>query len=165
MDYRKANFDIQTQQEKDLSDDSLLTNKANLEIEIQKRIASQEIIEKFATNALSMIENYQGKCALLNISELYKTNFLNGAKKISPQYKLMFASWVKMQKSEQEFLQFLNDNFEDYESKDRTISFASTANRQKYNELAKNVQDVSAEVDGFQKRGMAAVEAGKAKLK
>jgi hypothetical protein len=162
--WRKAGADIEALQEMSISDCLLFTNKFYLEPQIQDRIAGQQVIEGFRTNALSMIENYKQKCAALNVTEEYKQGILKSLDKMSPQFEAMFDANIKSQKTDQALLQFLHDNFEDYEFKDGTILFATAANRQKYDELAKDVQDASSEVDGFQKRGLAAIEAAKLKL-
>jgi hypothetical protein len=162
--WRKASADIAALQEMSISDCLLLTNKFYLEPQIQDRIADQQIIATFKTNALSMIANYRQKYTTLNATKESKQGFLKGVDEMSPQFEAMFDASIKSQKANQALLQFLHDNFEDYEFKDGTILFATAANRQKYDELAKEVQDASAEVDGFQKRGLAAVEAAKAKL-
>jgi hypothetical protein len=164
QDWHNMRHDIEALQEIDVFDSLLLTNKLNLESEIQKRIAGQQVIGKFAANALPMVENFKEKCAALNISEAYKTNFLKEANKMAPQYKSMFASWVRMQKAEQDFLQFLDDNFEGFQLKDGKIFFSSSTNLQKYAELVENVQDANKEAEEFQKHGMAAVEAAKRNL-
>lgn len=83
---------------------------------------------------------------------------------MSPQIEAVFAAWLKSLKTEQTLLQFLADNSQDYELKGGAILFANAANRQKYDELAKSVQDASAEVEDFQKRGLAAMEASKRKF-
>ncbi len=162
--WRKEGADIEALQEVSISDCLLFTNKFYLEPQIQDRIAGQQVIEGFKTNALSMIENYKQKCAALNVTEEYKQGILKSLDKMSPQFGAMFDASIKSQKTDQELLQFLHDSFGDYEFKDGTILFATEANRQKYDELAKQVQDASAEVDGFQKRGLAAIEAAKAKF-
>jgi hypothetical protein len=162
--WRKASADIAALQEMSISDCLLTTNKFYLEPQIQDRIAGQQIIATFKTNALSMIEDYRQKCAALNVTEEYKQGILKGVDKMSPQFEAMFDASIKSQKADQAILQFVHDNFDDYEFKDGTILFATAANRQKYDELAKEVQDASAEADGFQKRGLAAIEAAKAKL-
>lgn len=151
-------------QELDVFSDQLLTNKPDLESEIQKRIAGQQIIAGFATNAIPMAERFKEKCALLNVSGDYKTNLLIGLGKTFSQFKPMFASWVQTQKTEQDYLQFLDDNSQDYELKDGKILFGSQTNVQKYARLVKNVQDAISEAEGFQNRGLAAMETAKSKL-
>jgi len=162
--WRRAGADIQALQEMSISDCLLFTNKLYLEPQIKNRIAGQQIIATFKTNALSMIEKFKQKCAKLNVTEEYKQGILKSVDKMSPQFGAMFDASIKSQTSDQTLLQFLYDNFEDYEFKDGTILFTTAATRQKYDELAKDVQDASAEADGFQKRGLAAIEAAKAKL-
>ncbi|MGA2855190.1 MAG: hypothetical protein ABSE90_13830 [Verrucomicrobiota bacterium] len=76
----------------------------------------------------------------------------------------MFASWINKQKADQDFLRFLDDNFDDFELKDGKIMFGNSTNVQKYAELAKNVQDAIAEAEGFQTRALNKTEAAKAKL-
>jgi hypothetical protein len=163
--WRRASTDIAALQEMNIPDCLLFTNKFYLEPQIQDRIASQQIIATFKTNALSMIANYRQKFAVLNVTKESKQGFLKGVDEMSPQFEAMFDASIKSQKADQALLEFLHDNFEDYEFKDGTILYATAANRQKYDELAKEVQDASAEVGGFQKRGLAAVEAAKAKLR
>jgi hypothetical protein len=151
-------------QESDVSDDLVLTNKPALESEIQKRIAGQQIIEKFATNALPMIENLKEKCASLNVSEEFKQGVLKGIDGWIPQYRAMFAASIASQKADEDLLRFLDDNFQDYELKDGKILFGSIATEHQYDALAKNVQDASVEVQQFQKRRMDAINAAKASL-
>lgn len=162
--WRKTGADIEALQEISISDCLLFTNKLYLEPQIQNRIAGQQIIAKFKTNALSMIENFKQKCAKLSVTEEYKQGILKSLDKMSPQYEAMFDASIKSQKTDQALLQFLHDNFEDYEFKDGAISFTTAAKRQKYDELAKDVLDANAEAEELQKRGLAAVEAAKAKL-
>ena len=76
----------------------------------------------------------------------------------------MFAASINSQKADEDLLQFLDNNFQDYELKDGKILFGSIPTEQQYDALAKKVQDASAEAQEFQKRGMAAVEASKATL-
>ena len=162
--WRQMNAKLETLQEKAVFDDGLLTNKSYLSSEIQKRIVGQKVIAEFATNAISMMANFKRDCAGLQVGEEFKQGALKSLDKMSPQFEAMFTAWVKSQKTEQTLLQFLADNFQDYELKGGAILFGNASNRQKYDELAKGVQDASAEVEDFQKRGMAAMEASKRKF-
>jgi hypothetical protein len=162
--WRTMRQELEALQETDVFDDLVLTNKPTLESEIQKRIAGQQIVENFATNALPMLENLKVKYASLNLSEQFKQGVLKGIDGWIPQYKAMFAASIASKKADEDLLRFLDDNFQDYELKDGKILFSSVATEQQYDALAKKVQDASAEVDEFQKRGLAAVEAAKAKL-
>jgi len=167
----KMNHDLEALQEIYVFDDLLLTNKPSLESEIQKRIAGQRVIAEFATNALPMVVNFKAKCALLNISEGSKTNILNEIDKIAP----LVASVVRLQKAQQDFLQFLDDNFDGYEVKGGKPLFGSQTNAQKYAEFSKNIGDAATDMvkrgeelqkggEELQKFGMAEMESAKLKL-
>lgn len=164
QDWRQMQSRLSSLQEGSISDDAILTNKANLDLEIQKRIASQEIIAEFGTNALSMISDFKHDCAALQVEEEFKQGVLKGINNMLPQYQAMFAAWVKSQKTEQTLLQFLHDSFQDYELKDDKIFFGSESNRRQYAALAKDVQDAATDVEAYQKRGVESLEATKRKF-
>ena len=155
------NTQLQALQERAVSDDALLTNRSYLNSEIQKRIVGQKAIAEFATNALSMIANFKRDRAALQVGEEFKQATLKSVDNMSPQFETMFAAWVKSQETERMLLQFLADNFQDFQLKNGRILFGSALNRQEYDALAKDVQEAAAAVEDFQKRGLAAMEAAK----
>ena len=162
--WRQMRTRLDALQERPISDDAVLTNKSYLSSEIQKRIAGQNIIAEFGTNALSMILDFKRDCSALQVGEEFKQGVLKGFDKWFPQYQAMFAAWIKSQRTEQTLLQFLAVNFQDYELTSGQILFGSAANRQEYDVLAKAVQDAAAEVEDYQKRGLTAVEESKRKF-
>jgi hypothetical protein len=162
--WRTMRQELEALQETDIFADLVLTNKPTLESEIQKRIAGQQIVENFTTNAMPMLENLKVKYASLNLSEEFRQGVLKGIDRWIPQYRAMFAASINSQKADEDLLQFLDNNFQDYELKDGKILFGSIPTEQQYDALAKKVQDASVEAQEFQKRGMAAVEASKATL-
>jgi len=159
--YREMNGKLQALDERSIFDDLLLTNKPSLESEIRKRIVGQQIIEAFTTSAVLMLEDARKRCKSQNVSD---DGALKSFDESVPQFKAMFASWIKIQKNDQEFLQFLDDNFTDYKLEDGKIMFGSSTNVQKYAELAKNVQDAITEAEGFQTRALTKNEEARAKL-
>ncbi|MGA9452763.1 MAG: hypothetical protein WBW41_15630 [Verrucomicrobiia bacterium] len=164
QELQKSRQDIAALQEIDVFDALLLTNKAALETEIQKRIAGQRIIEQFATNAVQMLDDFRHRLRLLIVSDEFLQGSLRGFDKTAPQSKEMFASWVNSQKADEDFLRFLHNNFEDYELKDGKIFFVSQTNVQKYAELSQRVLDAQTKIDEFQKRAMDLLEGSKSKL-
>ena|SRR5690349_19701837 len=111
-----------------------------------------------------MLENLKEKCASLNVSDEFKQGVLKGIDGWIPQYRAMFDASIISQKADEDFLRFLDNNFQDYELKGGKILFGSVATEQQYDALARKVQDASVEVQEFQKWGMAAVEAAKHNL-
>ena len=164
QELEKARQDVAALQEIDVFNALLLTNKAALETEIQKRIAGQRIIEQFATNAIQILDDFRHRCTLLIVSDEFLQGTLRGFDKAAPQNKEMFAAWVNTQKADKDFLRFLHDNFECYELNDGKILFVNQTNEQRYAELAQKVQDAQTKVDQFQKRAMDLLEDSKSKL-
>lgn len=153
--YCEANSAMLKLNEVDVFDDSLLTNKVNLELEIGNRMSGQQIIETLATNTSSILEAAGKEYVTQNVSEESKKGVLKSFDNLTSQFNTMFASWIKKQNADQVFLQFLDDNFGDFELKDGKILFGNQTNVQRYAELAKNIQDATAEMQGLQTQASA----------
>jgi hypothetical protein len=162
--YREANSAMLKLNAVDVFDNSVLTNKFNLQLEIDNRTAGRQIIETLASNTSSMLTAAGKEYESQNVSEESKKGVRKVFDNLTPQFNTMFAWWVRKQNADQVLLQFLNDNFGDFELKDGKIVFGNQANVQRYAELAKNIQDAMTEVQGLQTQAAARVDAIKAKV-
>jgi hypothetical protein len=160
----KMNQEINALQEQAIFEPSLLTNKVVLGSEASKRSDSQEIINKYEQTLLSQIKTAQEKCKSLNVSDNVKRGGLDGLNKSVTQYQEMLDLRLKEQKSEFDFLHFLSNSYDDYQLKDGQIFFGSSTNGTKYDELAKNVQDASKEIDIYLQEHLSASKTSFQKL-
>ena len=71
--------------------------------------------------------------------------------KFSNQYETMFNLLGKKEKTELDFLYFMNGAFNEYDLKDGKISFRNAMTRQRYRELTKSITDTAEETAAFRK--------------
>ena len=131
-----------------------LTNKTDLEAEIQKRINARQMYRDFTSNALSVYENYLKKFSALKMSEAGRYGLLKQASDIAPVLKRTYRAWAKTQESSQDLLQFLEDHFGDYTVIDGTVRFSTDENIDHYNKFLEKYKDAWAAVKSNRKRAI-----------
>ena len=160
----KMTQELNALNEASVFDDQVLTNKEFIKAELDKRIASQNIINSFAENVRPLFASLKQQCLDSSVSATTKQNFLATLDTTIPKYNGMFDAWVEVKKTDEKLLQFYYENFSDYELKDDKLLFANSTLRQKYAELSQEIQSASAKVDEYQKWFVEFTKAGLKKL-
>ncbi len=150
------------------SQHQVLGRKSSIQSEIGKSLASQTIIERYRKGFPLMIQSWRAKYSSLQASDAVKRGALEGFENTLsvqvPLYQKMFALRLQMKITESNLLKFMQAQFGDYEVTDKSISFKTPSNVQKYNELAKGIQNAEEDLRAYEKRQFEEVEAAKAKL-
>jgi hypothetical protein len=137
-------------QERDIYDLSLLTNKSDMELEMQKRLSGQEIVKTFKTNVNEIIENTLRRYEQIDAPEKAKLSSLKGfeesIKKQEPGRENSYRLLTAQQKGEYDYLQFLCDSFKDYQIKDGKILFTTDESLAGYNAKLKIIDATEKEM-------------------
>jgi hypothetical protein len=164
----RMNKELNDLDEKNVFETSVLTNKASLEGEASKRIESQRIIAKYQNDLPRVLDPFPQKLASYNMPDGLKKNAVAGFEDarltVSHRYETMFNLLGKKEKTELDFLYFMNGAFNEYDLKDGKISFRSPMTRQRYRELTKSITDTAEEIAAFRKEWRDDVNANIQKL-
>src|SRR6266404_8043907 len=142
--------------EKGVFETSVLSNKASLDTEAAKRIEGQRIIAKYRTDFPRTIDAFRQRLASsTELTNEQKKGAIAGLEasrqKVSQQYETMFNLLGNKEKAEYDFLSFMGGAFNEYQLRDRKISFNSTIVRERYHELAKEIEDTTKQTAAFSK--------------
>ena len=156
-------------QQEDVCSASVLGKKSSIEAEIGKRVAGQNIIERYRKAFPPMIESARAKFGLLKTSDEVKRGALQGfdnAIRVQvPQLEKMFALRFERENAESNFLRFMLAEFDDYRMIDKSISFKTPSNLMKYKELEQGILNAVEGAQALQKQQSDAVEAAKIEIK
>ncbi len=134
---------------------ALLTNKAALQIEIQKRLESCRIIEQRRKDFPGAMDAMQQKWAARNISERARP-FVAGATNALQDSKSRYDGFFQVRGAEEkaalDYLQFMLGAFGEYEISDTAIYFKNTTNSARYAELTKRIHGIIDEERKLQER-------------
>jgi hypothetical protein len=164
----RMNAELNSLGEKDVYETSVLTNTASLGTEARKRIEGQRIIEKYRHDLPSAFEAFRQKLASYNVPDAQKKNavaaFEDARSYFSRNSEIMFNLLGKKERTELDFLHFMNGIFNEYELKDGKISFHNAMARQTYQGLTKSIDDTAKEIAAFRKERLDGVNANIQKL-
>jgi hypothetical protein len=164
----RMNAELNSLREKDVYETSVLTNTASLETEARKRIEGQRIIEKYRHDLPNAFEAFRQKLASYNVPDAQKKNAVAGFEDarayFSQKSETMFNLLGKKEKTELDFLRFMDGTFNEYELKDGKISFHNAMARQTYQGLTKSIDDTAKEIGAFRKEQLDGVNANIQKL-
>jgi hypothetical protein len=149
------NKELNGLEEKNVFETSVLTNKTSLEAEARKRIESERIIEKCRSDLPHAIDAVRQKAVSYNISDEQKQALMRALEEFRPNFshqsETMFNLREKKEKTEVDFLYFMAGAYNEYELKGGKLLFRSAEARQKYNQLAKTIENTAKDYEAFRK--------------
>ena len=147
----------------------VLSKQFSIQQEIDKRVASKSIIERYQQGIPAMIEDARAKFSSLPASKEIRDGALNGFNKVVsgrvPQLQAMFTLRLQQETTQEAFLRFMLASFGDYKWTDKSIVFKSTTNVNKYKALVREMDKTVEDAQAFQKSQMDSLEAAKEKVK
>ena len=150
----KAQRELDALQKLNALDRSVITNKGTLDAEIQKRIASQRIIEQLAGDTLNVLKGARAQLEASSISQEFKRGALQAFDRIPPQFELVYGLQLKHEKAEEEFLQFMKGIFDNYQWTGKKLLFGNDTNAERCKELMQSVNNADAELHAFPKQNL-----------
>jgi hypothetical protein len=151
----RMNKELEDVYEKDVFDLSVLSNKASLKAEAEKRIESQRIIQKWRPELPRLVFDAM-KTKVDSYNHRDKEQIIRGMEEAMinqrPMFETMFNLLEKKETAEQDFLSFMASR--DYQIKDGQMIFRSRTATQseQYNALGQRVEDSYKEIEAFRKQ-------------
>jgi hypothetical protein len=163
-DFKKVIRAMDTEVSGDLNvfSQTVLTNKSVIESEIQKRSGNEESIRKFQGQVPEMFASGRQKFDSLAISDETKragrTGFDNAMKKQMPAITEMLRLRFLKQKTEEDLLEFLYAEFNNYHIAGRSVVFNGPQKRDEYERLTSAIEKAEQEADAFRARSIGTQE-------
>jgi hypothetical protein len=152
-------------QKRNVFDDVVLTNAAELDSEVRKRIAGGRIIDEEREKLRQVVEGFRAKVMARTVSGDDERGMVRGLdggiQATSDRGKEMFDLMQKREQSELDFLRFMASTRSDYYTRDGKILFASGTNRQTYDSLSRAVVAAQGDCETW---GARQLQKGKAAL-
>ena len=149
----RINEELDNVNEKPVFDPLVLSSRASLKAEAEKRVESQRIIQKWQPELpRAIFDAIAKKVASYNRSD--KQEIIRAIERARP--KLFHQSETicnlrdKKEAAELAFLSFMASN--DYQSKDGEVRFPTQAASQQYLRLSQNIQDNADEMEAFRQQ-------------
>jgi hypothetical protein len=155
--------------QEDVFSASVLTTPSSIQDEINKRVASKSIIERYQEGIPAMIESARAEYSSLPESQEIRDGALKGFNNAVngrvPQLQAMFTLRLQQEAAQENFLRFILASFADYKWTDKTISFRTHTNVTKYNDLVQAMVKTVEDAQAFEKAQKDSMEAAKEKVK
>jgi hypothetical protein len=133
----------------------VLTNRAAIESEVDKRTAGQTIIRKYKEEAAALVESARQKCITSSMPESMKQVALRDLAQGGQVWTYVdeaFSLLVRGQEAECDFLQFMLTEFGRYRLVGGKVSFAASKKLEEYDRLTQRIRDVGNEAEAFDRR-------------
>ncbi len=133
----------------------VLTNKAAIKSELDKRTAGQTIIRTYKEEAAALVESARQRCITSSMPESMKQVALRDLAQGGQVWTYVdegFSLGVRLQEAEGDFLQFMLAEFGRYRLVGGKVSFAAFNRLEEYNRLTQRIRDVGNEAEAFDRR-------------
>lgn len=147
---------------------SVLQSSANIQAEIDKRVAAKAIIQRYQAAFPDMIASARTRLSSVQTSDEARTGALrgfdSGVERQTPQLQTMFSLRLQRQDSEEKLLRFMLSTFGDYQVTEKSILFKHPANVEQYNTLNQSLEKTISDAEAFEKAEQDTMEEQRAKI-
>ena len=158
--YVKMNADLEQLQESDVC--LVLTNKAAIKAELDKRTAAQRIIQKCEQDAAALFESAKQRSLASSMPERMKQDALllwDKGGQVPTYLDEDLNLRIRVQKAQFDFLEFMFEEFGRYQFVGEKASFAAAAKQAEYDCLVQRLRDVHKDAEDFDRRRTELLEA------